>query len=108
MSVIESGLADGPAVIWGAVLWRETLTEVPPVAVPPCPSVILKETVNVVVETTAGGVKVTLAPLPEIDPPLGVQTYVRPSPSASEAVTLSVLVWMSVMESGLALGPVVI
>jgi hypothetical protein len=108
MSVMESGLAAGPAVIWGAVLWRVTLTDVLPVAVPPWPSLIDNETVNVVVETTAGGVKVTLAPVPEIVPPLGVQEYVRGSPSASVAVTLRVLVWISVIESGFALGPAVI
>ena len=73
MSVIESGLAAGPAVICGTVLCRVTFTEVLPVAVPPCASSTVSAIVNVVVESTAGGVNVTLAPDPEIVPPLGVQ-----------------------------------
>ena len=71
-SVIESGSAVGPAVIWGGVLCLVTLTEVPPSAAPPRPSLTAREIENTVVVATGGGVKVTLAPLPVMVPPLAV------------------------------------
>jgi hypothetical protein len=109
MSVIESGLALGPAVIWGAVLcWRVTLTEADPSAVPPRPSLTAREIANVVVVVRSGGVNVTLCPLPEIVPPLAVHVYVSGSRSISVATAVMVLVCRSVMESGSAVGPTVI
>ena len=96
-------------MIWGAVLCcRVTFTEVPPVAVPPRPSSTVRDIENTVVVTTGGGVKVTLAPLPEITPPLAVQAYVSASPSTSVAIAEIALVCRSVIESGSAVGPAVI